>query len=191
MGRRRYGLARTALGALGAAVALAGCALVGPPYGAGHPSTARSARSGAIEQPAGGAPVGASAAPAQSLPGVFTPAPPPAPHYRLGPAAQALVTAAQSQENARNYGLAAETLERALSIEPRNPLVWLALGHESLGAGNAAQAYGMARKALYLASGDPAVQSSAWGLIAAALRAQGRNQAALAAEHKAALLSVQ
>jgi len=112
-------------------------------------------------------------------------------HYQLGPATQALVATARAQARGGNYGLAAETLERALSIEPRNPLVWLALGRESLAAGNAAQADGMARKALYLASGDPATQAASWGLIAAALRAEGRNQEALAAEQKAAQLQVQ
>jgi len=120
-----------------------------------------------------------------------TPAPPgtAAPrHFQLSPPAAALVSMAQGQEHSGNYGLAAQTLERALSIEPRNPLVWIALGRESLAAGSPAQAYGMARKALYLADGAPHVQASAWGLIAAALRAQGKNQAAVAAEQKAAEL---
>ncbi len=191
MACQRYGFARAAVGALGAAVALSGCALVGPPYAAAHPNAAASARHGVIQQPNGAQPSmwAAAAAPAASgAPGAVPPAPP---QYRLGPAAQSLVAMARVQQRSGNFGLAAETLERALSIEPRNPLVWLALGRESLASGNAAQAYGIARKALYLASGDAHAEASAWGLIAATLRAEGRNQEALAAEHKAALLSVQ
>ena len=95
---------------------------------------------------------------------------------------------AHAQEQSRNFGLAAETLERALSIEPRNPLVWIELGRENILAGNPAQAYGMGRKALYLASGDPRAQARAWQLIAASLRAQGRNDEAYTAEEKAAAL---
>jgi hypothetical protein len=49
----------------------------------------------------------------------------------------------------------------------------------------------MGRKALYLASGDPRAQASAWELIAASLRAQGRNDEAYAAEEKAVRLSPQ
>lgn len=189
---QRFGLARTVTVALGLAVALSGCALVGPPYGARHSRGMTNARRGVIEQPGGARPRSSSAGAVQAVPsppGTIPPAA--APQYRLGPAAQALVSAARAQARGGNYGLAAQTLERALSIEPRNPLVWLALGRESLAAGHSAQAYGIARKALYLATGDAAAESSAWGLIAATLRAEGRNQAALVAEHKAALLAMQ
>ena len=186
--------ARLSAAALCTALAVSGCALVGPPYTARHPQPAANGRSGVISQPApAGAPPSPSAlsgAAPQSVPGSANGAPP-AVHYQLGPATQALVATARAQEQSGNYGFAAETLERALSIEPRNPLVWLALGRESLAAGNAAQADGMARKALYLASGDPATQAASWGLIAAALRAEGRNQEALAAEQRAAQLQVQ
>ena len=185
---------RLGAAALCAGLMVSGCALVGRPYTARHPRSAANSRTGAISQPAPpGAPPppGAlSSSASQSFP-VSPSGAAPAVHYQLGPAAQALVATARAQQRAGSYGLAAETLERALSIEPRNPLVWLALGRESLAAGNAAQADGMAHKALYLASGDHAAQASSWGLIAAALRAEGRNQEALAAEQKAAQLQVQ
>ncbi len=167
--------------------ALSGCAVFGPPLG-GPPSGSqpRSARRGAIGPPQSfSQPVPPMQATPPSAPGV---PPPPVRQFELGPAAASLVSIAQGQERSGNYGLAAQTLERALSIEPRNPLVWIALGKESLAARDPAQAYGMARKALYLADGDPGVQASAWGLIAASLRAQGQNQAAVAAEQKAAEL---
>ena len=165
------------------AAALSGCALVGPPLQTSAPS--RPGRRGQIEPPPAPQPLPTQPTPVPPAPSV----PPPAVRqFQLSPAAASLVSIAQGQERSGQYGLAAQTLERALSIEPRNPLVWLVLGRESLDAHSPAQAYGMARKALYLADGDPGVQASAWGLIAASLRAQGENQAAVAAEQKAAEL---
>ncbi len=177
------------LGAVVLGGVLAGCSLLNPPQtdsteGTGvyqHPQE----RQAGPAQPAVGQPAPLEGTPAQ-------PQPPPAPlrrQFALGAAASALVGEAHAQEQSRNFGLAAETLERALSIEPHNPLVWIELGRENMLAGNAAQAYGMGRKALYLASGDPRAQASAWQLIAASLRAQGRNDEAYAAEEKAVALS--
>lgn len=169
---------------------LAGCSLLNPPQeGAGNSTGVyqqpRERQGTAAAQAPGAQPAPFAGAPAQ-------PQQPPAPvqrQFTLGAAASALVGAAHAQEQSRNFGLAAETLERAISIEPRNPLVWIELGRENILAGNAAQAYGMGRKALYLASGDPRAQASAWQLIAASLRAQGRNDEAYTAEQKAAALS--
>ena len=86
---------------------------------------------------------------------------------------------------------AAATLERALRIEPENPLVWIELGRVRLTENNAAQADAMGRKALALASGDAAAQSSAWRLIADSLRARGNNAGAADAERRAASLAPQ
>lgn len=168
---------------------LAGCALLNPPPSFTSENTPANSRS--QEQQAPPAPAAASqpAAP----PGAQPPPPPEqqAPQqqeFTLGAAASALVGDAHTQEQSHNFGLAAENLERALSIEPRNPLVWIELGRENILAGNPSQAYGMGRKALYLASGDPRAQASAWQLIAASLRAQGRNDEAYTAEEKAVAL---
>jgi hypothetical protein len=49
----------------------------------------------------------------------------------------------------------------------------------------------MGRKALALASGDAAAQSSAWRLIADSLRARGNNAGAADAERRAASLAPQ
>lgn len=170
---------------------LAGCALLGPP----QPDTGGGM--GGFPPPQEQRAPSAAAPAAQPAP-LEAPAPPPpvqqAPQQRqftLGAAATALVGDAHAQEQSRNFGLAAETLERALSIEPHNPLVWLELGRENILAGNPGQAYGMGRKALYLASGDPRAEASAWQLIAASLRAQGRNDEAYTAEEKAATLDPQ
>ena len=79
---------------------------------------------------------------------------------------------------------AAATLERALRIEPDNPLLWTELGRIRMGENNPAQAEAMGRKALALATGDPAAQSSAWHLIADSLRARGRNAEAADADRR-------
>src|SRR5690242_7094111 len=104
---------------------LTGCVLLSPP----EPGTSRNTPAYPQTQPRESAPSTAPAAP----PGAQAPAPPmqQAPQQRaftLGPAATSLVGAAHAQEQSRNFGLAAETLERALSIEPHNPLVWIELG---------------------------------------------------------------
>jgi Tfp pilus assembly protein PilF len=165
-------------------VVLSGCALSGPPIapgGAGTPPPAGSAQ-----------PV-----PVPGQPEAPVPVPPPTPPYtpppkqfRLGPAANALVAQAHRQAVGGDYGAAAATLERAQRIEPDNPLVWIELGRVQLAASDAAQADAMARKALSLATGDPAAQSSAWQLLAESLRARGRNgEAAEAQRHAEALVT--
>jgi len=197
MKSRPAGRARTALGALLGAALVSSCALVGPPYASTHPNISSGARSGVLPRASGApaiAPLANSGASTSLQPGSADSlgGPPQAtPQYTLGPAAQSLVADAHRQERRHAYGLAAETLERALAIDPRNPRVWLEFAAESLAAGHAAQANGMAHKALYLAAGNLSVQASAWGLIAATLRAEGQRQAAVAAEQKAAELAVQ
>jgi tetratricopeptide (TPR) repeat protein len=120
----------------------------------------------------------------QQAPPEQPPRPPPK-QFRLGPAATALVAQAHSQANSGNFGQAAATVERALRIEPDNPLLWIELGRVRMGEGNASQADGMGHKALALATGDPQAQASAWRLIAEALRFRGRNQEAAEADQRA------
>lgn len=137
---------------------------------------------------------------AAAVPGATTPeglaqpsAPPtgPARQFHLGPAASALVGQARAQAGAGEYGAAGVTLERALRIEPDNPLLWVELGRVQMGEGNAAQADSMGRKALALATGDPSAQALAWRLIADSLHARGRTADALDAEQRAASLAPQ
>jgi cytochrome c-type biogenesis protein CcmH/NrfG len=73
---------------------------------------------------------------------------------------------------------ASATLDRALRIEPSNPLVWIELGRLRLAESDAHQAEGCARKALAFASGDQSAKKQAGHLLADALRAQQRNQEA-------------
>jgi tetratricopeptide (TPR) repeat protein len=159
--------------ALIAAVTLAACASAGP-VPPGTPA---------------GAEVPGSAAGSAQPPG--PPNAPPGRQFHLGAAASALVAQAHSQASAGEYAAAGATLERALRIEPDNPLLWVELGRVQMGEGNAAQADGMGRKALALATGDPSAQASAWRLIADSLHARGRTAEALEAEQRAASLAPQ
>jgi Flp pilus assembly protein TadD len=93
----------------------------------------------------------------------------------LGAATSALVAQAQKQAANGDFSTATTTLERALRIEPDNPLLWIEIGKVRMSEGNAAQADSMGRKALALGRGDPVVQAAAWRLIAESLRARGRN----------------
>jgi Flp pilus assembly protein TadD len=88
-----------------------------------------------------------------------------------------------------DFGLAAATIERAMRIEPDNPLLWIELGRVRYTAGDYAQADGMGHKALALAGGDAQAQSTAWKLIADALRSERRNAEAAEADKKAEALS--
>jgi Tfp pilus assembly protein PilF len=99
------------------------------------------------------------------------------------------VTQAHQQAAGGDTAQATATLERALRIEPDNPLVWIELGRVRLAENNPAQADAMGRKALALASGDASAQSSAWRLIADSLRARGNNGGAADADRRASSLA--
>ena len=120
-----------------------------------------------------------------------SPAPPeqpaaPAPRqFHLGTASRALVAQAHAQASSGDFGQASATVERALRIEPENPLLWIELGRMRLAAADAEAADGMGRKALALGTGDPAAQASAWRLIADSLQARGRNSQAAEAARRA------
>src|SRR5690606_32509981 len=116
------------------------------------------------------------------------PAPVPAPVIPepvLGAASRALVTQAQTHLKSKNYPLAASSIERALRIEPGNPLLWIELGKVRQAEGNHVQAENMGRKAVSLTNA-PRTSYAAWTLIAESLSARGKvseaRQAALKAE---------
>jgi len=176
---------RPLLPALIAFTALTGCALFRAPPAPENPDAASAGSPG-------------SAHPGTQTPTPVTPVPPspaapavPPKQFHLGAAASALVTQAHQQAAGGDTAQATATLERALRIEPDNPLVWIELGRVRLTENNAAQADAMGRKALALASGDAAAQSSAWRLIADSLRALGNNAGAADAERRAASLAPQ
>jgi len=144
-----------------------------------------------------GAPPPSASGSAQPTPSTPTAPPPPgeAPprpvpkQYRLGPASTALVAQAHKQMTGGDFGLAAATIERAMRIEPENPLLWIELGRVRYTAGDYSQADSMGHKALALATGDVQAQASAWHLIADSLRSRRRNEEAATADSKANALS--
>ena len=121
--------------------------------------------------------------PAQPPP---APARPPAPprNNHLSAATLALVTQSRTLMAHGDLDGASSTLDRALRIEPSNPLLWVERGRLRLAENDAHQAEGCARKALVLASGDRAAQAQAGRLLADALRAQGRNPEAVEVERR-------
>lgn len=126
--------------------------------------------------------------PAPPPPPVAEPQPLPGPVVRepvLGPATRSLVGQAQVQLASRNYAVASSSIERALRIEPDNPLLWIELGRVRQAEGNYVQAENMGRKALSLAANAPRAQSQAWNLIGDSYRARGRNDEAREAHMRA------
>jgi hypothetical protein len=116
-------------------------------------------------------------------PAVPRPAPPPR-DIRLSPATQSLVTQAHTLAGRGDLLGASSTLDRALRIEPSNPLLWIEMGRIRLVEGDAHQAETCGRKAFALASGDQRALSGAGHLLADALRTQGRNQEASEVESR-------
>ena len=173
--------ARSLLVSLLAVAAVASCALTRPPPPFAKPAPTASTPAGSTQPAPGSAAPGA----AQATPvAPEHPATPPR-QFHLSAASTALVAQAHTQAGSGDYGQAAATLERALRIEPDNPLLWIELGRVRLGESNAAQADALGRKALSLATGDASAQASAWHLIADALKARGRNAEAADAERRA------
>jgi len=129
-------------------------------------------------QPAPPPPPLQPAPPAAPLPPAPRPPEPPPREIRLSPATRSLVTQAQTQAAHGDLPAASSTLDRALRIEPNNPLLWIELGRLRLAESDGHQAEVCGRKALALASGNRVTQGQAGQLLADALRAQGRNQEA-------------
>ena len=116
----------------------------------------------------------------QSIPGGQLPAPP-----RAQPAAVvALLDHAEQQANGGDLPAAALTLERAIRIDPRNPVLWHHLASVRLAEGNAQQAEELAKKSNALAAGNYALQVRNWNLIANARRVRGDANGAQSAERQ-------
>jgi hypothetical protein len=107
----------------------------------------------------------------------------------LSAASRALVGQAQTQVATKNYAVAASLIERALRIEPDNPLLWTELGKVRQVEGNYVQAENMGRKAVSMSVNAPRAQSGAWHLIADSYRARGKNAEAQQAQARADSLS--
>lgn len=172
---------------------LAGCAVepfkTQPQHGQGDGGHAQGSAAGS------GPVVTTPEAPAATTPGAqteATPAPPaPPPKERpkvapatLSPASKALVSQAQAQRKKGDLPGANATLDRALRIEPSNPLLWIEMGRLRMDQRNYPQAEAMGRKALAVSVGDNRTQATAWQLISDSLRARGKNPQAQEALEK-------
>ncbi|MBU1191172.1 MAG: tetratricopeptide repeat protein [Gammaproteobacteria bacterium] len=102
-----------------------------------------------------------------------------------GPAVIALLERADRQYMDQDLDSAAATLERALRIEPRNPLLWHRLASVRLDQGQIDQAMQMAAKSNSLAGSNHSLLARNWQLISLAYRAKGDLDAARSAEDKA------
>lgn len=139
------------------------------------------------EEPRAPLPGSESPAAVPGAPRAPAPAPrtaPPTRENHLSPATRALVTQTRTLMSKGDLDAASSTLDRALRIEPNNPLLWVEMGRLRLAEHDLHQAESCGRKALTLASGDHATQAQAGRLLADALRAQGRNQEAIEIERR-------
>lgn len=108
-----------------------------------------------------------------------------APVPREQPAAVvALLGHAEQQANEGNLEAAAVTLERAIRIDSRNPVLWHHLATVRLAEGDARQAEELAKKSNVLAAGNYTLQARNWGLIAEARRKRGDTAGAQSAENQ-------
>jgi hypothetical protein len=175
-----------------ALIALAGCSA--SPFRTGTPGPA---------SPAPKAPESSGGGPVVTTPEETAPAPEPSievppptlprerpkmPPATLGAASKALVGQAQTQRKRGDFPGATVSLERAMRIEPNNPLLWIEMGRLRMDQTNFPQAESMGRKALSMSVGDDHTQSLAWELIADSFKARGKNpQAQDALERSKAL----
>lgn len=97
----------------------------------------------------------------------------------------ALVDKANQALDRGEYDLAAQTLERALRLEPGNARLWSGLAQVSLAQGRSREAVQFATKAITL-SADPDERTDNWSVIAKAYTMQGDLDRAREARQKAA-----
>jgi len=87
-----------------------------------------------------------------------------------------LLEQARAQLKRGEYDHAAETIQRALRLDDRNPLLWMQLGDIYMEKGNAGEALGAYLKAQSLAAGFDDLQAELSERIEEAERAQGRDR---------------
>jgi len=168
----------TLAAALAAVALLGGCSLLSP-----RPTQPSNGSASPSPQPQSSGSLPSSPAPPPAPP-VAPALPPPSRENHLSPATHSLVTQARTQISHGDLDGASATLDRALRIEPNNPLLWIERGRLRLAESDPHQSEGCGRKALALASGDRGTQAQAGRLLADALRAQGRNPEAIEVERQ-------
>ncbi|MGI8739682.1 MAG: tetratricopeptide repeat protein [Gammaproteobacteria bacterium] len=99
----------------------------------------------------------------------------------------ALMEKAQIAKQAGRFEDAAATLERALRIDPYDPLAWQMLARVRLAQGHGSQAEAMAARSNSLMYDDEALQRENWRIIAQARRMRGHERGAREAERQAGI----
>ncbi|CAL1241419.1 tetratricopeptide repeat protein [Candidatus Methylocalor cossyra] len=102
------------------------------------------------------------------------------------PAVVALRNDAQADLRNGNFDNAAASLERAIRIQPRNPMLWHDLAQVRLQQGQPGLAEDLAKKSNLHAQGQAALIRANWSIIAEARRRKGDAEGAAEAERKAA-----
>jgi cytochrome c-type biogenesis protein CcmH/NrfG len=92
---------------------------------------------------------------------------------------------AKQQMTAGELDQAFATLERALRINPNDPLIWNMLAEIQLKRGNAEQAEQLARKSNLLVGKDKPLRHRNWMIIAQALEKKGLPKEAATAKRRA------
>jgi predicted Zn-dependent protease len=126
-------------------------------------------------------------APSQAAPAARTPSTSPdgAVVRSQPPAVVALLDQAEQQANAGELETAAASLERAIRIDPRNPVLWYHLATVRLSQGELSQAEQLAVKSNSLAVDNRPQQARNWQLIAQVRREQNDTSGAAKAERHA------
>ena len=119
--------------------------------------------------------------PPVSTPPVTPPPPAPPPPSQ---AVVALLDTADKRASAGELDNAAAVVERALRLEPQNPLLWQRLAKLRLQQGQFGQAVSLAAKSNSLAGENRQLQASNWETIAQAQEKLGNVAAARAAREK-------
>ena len=101
----------------------------------------------------------------------------------VAPVVAALVTDAQASRKSKNYQQASAQLERALRIEPANPVLWQELAIVHMEQGSFEQAVQFASKSNSLTR-DRVLKKKNWQLMAYAYNQLGDKERAEEAERK-------
>ena len=105
------------------------------------------------------------------------------------PAVLQLLGEAREASRAGQLHRAESLLERAIRIEPRNPVLWHYMAKVHLYRGRPDKAEGMAAKSNSLAGADAVLKSDNWRIIAHSRQARGDKTGARQAQKKAAELA--
>ncbi len=108
---------------------------------------------------------------------------PPEPSHNS--AVLALLDQARQQSSAGQQAAAGASLERALRIEPRNPVLWQELARLRLSQGQYRQAENLAAKSNTLAGNNKSLRAANWRLIGRARSKRGNLKGAKAAYQRA------